>query len=125
VCQDPQELPPGRIYGVYEDVEYPLSEIHSSLTTSTNDTLVSAVFGPNRWDGLYLFPVYLTRDRAEVLLDFAIRRNGFVLGRFRSEDLSRLGYEFSNERPPVSKPSSTAVIELVRREFPGFLGGDT
>ena len=125
LCQDAGELPPSRVFGIYEETSYPLAEIHASSTLTANDTLAAQVLGRNRWDALYLFPVFLARDRAEVLIDFAVNRNGFVIGRFSSKDLSRLRYEFSNEQPPVSAPTDEAILTLIQREFPGFLRGDT
>ena len=125
LSQDPRELPPKRLYVAIDGIERPLSLIAATKTPPVQSPEVAKVLGTNRWDGLYLFPVYLTQDGAVLSIDFAANRTGFVLGHFSNADQKTLNYQaFLDSAPPVDRPPSNAVVQLVAREFPGFLGRD-
>jgi hypothetical protein len=123
LSQNHDELPPKRLYVVIDGIERPLAPITATKTTATQSPAVAKVLGSNRWDGLYLFPVYLTRDDAALSIDFAANRSGFILGNFSDADQKTLNYSaFVDSAPTVDAPSSDAVMRLVGREFPGFIG---
>ena len=120
VTQAVEELPPGRVFvRVGErDVELKLlSSVRSDI--ATNDT-TSKVFGVHRWDGLYLFPVYLRVQGRALVMDFAKNRSGFVLGKFNmpaTEALAGLPVA-----PPLGDgPPKAALMGFVAREYPGFV----
>jgi hypothetical protein len=123
LSQSHDELPPKRLYVVIDGVEHPLTLITATKTATIQSPTVAKVLGANRWDGLYLFPVYLMRDNAALSIDFAANRSGFILGHFSNADQKTLNYtEFIDSAPTVDAPSSDAIMSLVTREFPGFIG---
>jgi hypothetical protein len=125
LSQDASELPPKRLYGVINGTGKTLSLISATTSATTQSPTVSKVLGSHRWDALYLFPVYLTRDGAKIAMDFAAHRKGFVLGTFSSADQKNLNYKsFVADPPRVASPPADVVMNLIAREFPGFLKQD-
>jgi hypothetical protein len=122
LSHDATELPPKRLYGVISGVEIPLPLITATTSPTRQTARVSKVLGAHRWDALYLFPIYLLQDSAQIKVDFAANRAGFVLGAFSSAEQSNLGYSNFIFKPPQDvSPPSPVVTGLVAREFPGFL----
>ena len=121
LSQTSEELPPKRVYvkigkGIIE------LKLLSSAFIEVDPTLLTAnVFGKNRWDGLYLFPLYFKRDAQELLIDFAKNRNGFVLSKFSAEDVHELG-QLPVDKPTSKEPNPEALRGIITREFPGFIG---
>jgi len=125
VCQSQKssELPPKRLFirsGV-EEVELDLLTCANS--ESAPDSLVRTVFGPYRWEGIYLFPLRAQSIGAELVMDYQVNRKGFVLTKFKTTGISSAG--FAAELPASTgerqKPSNLALMTLVLREFPGFI----
>jgi len=122
LSQDERELPPKRLYVTLDGREHVLRLISSTRTAPTQSPNVERVLGANRWDALYLFPVYLMQDGAALSLDFAENRDGFVLGRFSTANRNTLGYDMLvGEAPAGDSPPSNAIMRMVAREYPGFL----
>lgn len=125
LSQDQGELPPKRLYVTLDGREQILQLIAATKIAPVQSPGVAKVLGTNRWDGLYLFPVSVTQDGAVLSIDFAANRSGFVLARFATADRLNLGYEsFADGVLPVDAPPSDAIMRLVAREFPGFLGSE-
>jgi hypothetical protein len=124
LTQDAHELPPARVYGSVDGSDTAFQLVTSSIASTSQSALVTKVLGKNRWDGLFLFPVQLARDGAQLAIDFATHRKGFVLGRFSSADQQRLPYSrLALDLTAIEAPPSEVVMELVSREFPGFVSG--
>jgi len=122
--QDPAELPPKYFVAVVGSEQFVLPLVFGARTPVT-DPQVAHVFGVNRWDGIYEIPVQLFQRHAEIHIDFAKNREGFVLDRFSDSEESLL----KNTGLRVSAPSrSSAPVEarmkLIEREYPGFLSSD-
>lgn len=124
VAQDSAELPLRRVYlrSAGRDIELQsIATLRSSLDSS--QSAVIATFGVHRFDALFLVPLApLQSDGAELLIDFAIRRNGFRIGVIEAGGLpSGLG----SYRAPskTTAPSTTALRSLIAREFPGLPEG--
>jgi hypothetical protein len=125
LSQDSNEIPPKRLYAVFRGRKILLHLIVATTSPSTQDPLVAKVLGPNRWDGLYLFPVYLTQDDVSLAMDFAASRTDFTLGHFATSDQTGLNYaHILTEAPSAKGPPSRVVAQLISREFPGFLKRD-
>ena len=71
-------------------------------------------------EGLYAFPVYFGVQARELRIDFGANRDAFSLTRFSGDEDGGLG-PLAARKPKASGPSGAALIELVRREFPGFV----
>ncbi|MBF6023966.1 hypothetical protein [Lysobacter niastensis] len=122
LSQDKSELPPKRLYVTWRGEEHTLEQIHSAIDLPAQSPSVTEVLGPNRWDGLYLFPVRLMEDGAVLTLDFAANRTGFVFGQFSSAQREALGYDPSAAAASASDISARdAIMDLVAREYPGFV----
>jgi hypothetical protein len=48
-----------------------------------DSSVVTQVYGSNRWDGFYLLPVHVQREHGALLVDFAINRAGQATGLFQ------------------------------------------
>lgn len=121
LSQDPAELPPKHFVAVVGSEDVVLNLIFGARTPVT-DPKVAHVFGVNRWDGLYELPVQLLRQHAELHIDFAKNRDGFVLGRFSETDdalLDTTGLKVS--APLRSAAPEEARMRMIEREYPGFL----
>jgi hypothetical protein len=122
LSQDENELPPKRLFVTLDGREHALRLISSTRTPPTQSPNVERVLGANRWDALYLFPVYLMQDGAALSMDFAENRDGFVLGKFSTESRDALGYDMLAGETPISDNApSDAIMRMVAREYPGFL----
>ena len=120
--QNRAEIPPKRIFLRVGNSEVQLHLFTSVFTKDSGSALVKKVFGTNRWDGLYYYPVYLTLEAQEIVLDFAKDRKDFVMARFADKDSDALAYlKIPIRRPKRNKPSVEALTKLVAREYPGFI----
>jgi hypothetical protein len=120
--QDKDELPPKRIFARVGDAEIILRLFTSVFVKDSGSDMVKKVLGPYRWDGLYYYPVYLTLQAQEIVLDFAKSRTGFVIARFSDQDRTVLDLLNIPIPPPKKKkPPKAALIKLVAREYLGFV----
>ena len=120
--QNRDEIPPKRIFLRIDNSEVQLSLFTSVFTKDSGSSLVKKVLGTNRWDGLYYYPVYLTLQAQELVIDFAKNRTGFVMARFADSHRAALAYlKTPIQRPKEDKPPVEALSKLVAREYPGFI----
>lgn len=121
--QNAEEIPPKRIFARVGNSEITLHLFTSAFVKdSGGSALVRKVLGPNRWDGLYYYPVYLTRQAEEIVLDFAKNRTGFVMAQFADADRAALDHlKTPIQRPKRDQPPIEALTKLVAREYPGFI----
>lgn len=121
VVQDDRETPPKRVYLRAQGKDVPLTLISSVSSKQGGDTKVTKVFGRSRWEGLYYFPVYLRQEAETLMLDFAINRQGFILGDFTDSSAEELKY-LPSTKPNGIGASITKLIAFIDREYPGFIG---
>lgn len=120
LSQSARELPPKRVFIRSLDSTLELNLISSVASSNPPGSLTAKVFGAHRWEGLYLCPVYARFADAELLLDFASNRDGFIIARFQANDTQAIPL-FPNVRPQQQRPPNAALEKLVAREFPGFI----
>lgn len=121
IVQNDKETPPKRAYLRAQGKDVPLTLISSVSSKQGEDNKVGKVFGRFRWEGLYFFPVYLRQEAEALMLDFAINRQGFVLGEFTNSSTDEFKY-LPSTKPKGIGPSITKLIAFVDREYPGFIG---
>src|SRR5437016_12659679 len=118
VVQDSTELPLPHVYvrSVNGDRELPLvARVASWLPVS--DTIVRATFGRFRLDASYLLPLAARASQGDLLVDFAIHRQGFRLIHFAGdvpEPVRRLQFTGT----PSGQPAPSTVWAMVQREYP-------
>jgi hypothetical protein len=118
--QDSAELPVARLYlrSTNGDLEAPLLAVVRS-TIDASDTTVRTVFGRHRADALYLVPlVAVSRGEVSIMVDFAIRRQGFRLGVLHGQNLPQTldGYAWPKQ---AEQPARENLLPMLRREYPG------
>ena len=83
MSQDSTELPLKRTYVVSDGKTVELKPLKQVLSKEGNlEGQIVKTFGTYRMDSLYLFPVYLRFQPANVLIDFATNRNSMKNSRF-------------------------------------------
>jgi hypothetical protein len=118
--QSIEELPPRRVYVRLRQKTIELQLLASASCKTAPNSVLSKVFGPYRWEGLYLFPVFARLKGDELVMDFATNRTGFVLGRFEpasAETLAKLPVQLPSSAVPAYEPLQKIIV----REFPGFV----
>ncbi len=116
LTQDATEIPVPRVYLDGAAVTHDF-RLLSSLRSPVTEASIVRVFGRHRFDGLYAFPMHLRRVTADLKIDFAIRRTGFVLARFPLSAQLDLP-----TTPPVAPaPPDDALLRLLTRELPDFV----
>jgi hypothetical protein len=114
------ELPLKRVYAVLNNKEIELKSVKQILTKEGNtESQVVKTFGLYRADTLYLFPVYLRMNRAEILIDFAQNRDGMKMASFNGE-MPEILKDLPNTKPFVKKSFAAAIQNFMKREYPGF-----
>lgn len=117
--QDKSELPFKRVYVRGDGKISELKLISVGWTNqSTSSDLVIKTLGPNRVDALYLLPIYLLKERGELLVDFAKNREGFRLSTFPNSTLPHI--ENMPIAEPKSEPSPAALKHMIELSYPGL-----
>ncbi len=119
ITQDPAEVPLARVYLTGGQPIHTF-QLASSVRSPVEDPEVSSVLGATRFDALYLFPMHLRHASAQLLVDFARNRSGFVLGKFPLEPRDD---GLPTDPPSGPRPPPDAFGRLVKRELPAFVGG--
>jgi hypothetical protein len=118
--QERRELPPKRLYAMVDGNEIELDLLTSASSRQDPDTAAGIVFGANRWEGLYAFPVELGRTARELRIDYAANRDGFTVYKFEDDGRAKLA-SLPAGVPKSPRPPPTALAGFVGREYPGFL----
>ncbi len=101
--------------------DVPLRLITSVVgSAQPDDSIVRAVFGTHRIDALYLIPLDSRGRGADLLVDFAKNRQRFKLGTVAATLPPELQVAES-ARPTTAEPGQDAVLNMIRREYPGFV----
>ncbi len=110
--QNPEELPPARVYTWCEDEQVDLSLImwrESVIEASWGQTV-----GPHRYDGFYLIPVQtMGRPECKLAMDYAKNRVGQVITGFEAgipQDVVVMA--------PIAPPTEEALWTIIAREYP-------
>ncbi|MGH2361309.1 MAG: hypothetical protein ACRDGM_12315, partial [bacterium] len=121
ISQDADELPLSRVFVRDSSGEAELGVI-ASLRREVPDTSkhVVRVLGRHRVDSIYQFPLVLSLQRGQLLIDFSRNRKGFVLAELPLEKLPSTTYRI--EPPTAARPSDFALAALIQREIPIFSG---
>jgi len=118
LSQEPDELPPRRVFVRVEGKEVDLTQLASRQGTTPDSSLVARVFGTSRFDGLYLYPMAYRARGARLLLDFAVTRSDFVIATFPLLPEPPDGFPIS--APTAEQPDPKALARFIAREAPVF-----
>lgn len=116
LTQAPEELPPKRMVAKLGDRIVPLT-LYTSGSARTTDPRIRAVFGGYRWEGLYVLPIDVVAAGAQLVIDFAVNRDGFVVAQF-GERAGMAGMPVA--APLAATPPPAAFLQFLTREYPGF-----
>jgi hypothetical protein len=118
VAHDPSEFPLKRAYIRLGGRDVDLVRLSRRLSEIAPPSALIDTVGKNREDEFYLLPGYLAGQEADLVLDFAANRSGFVLGHlsFKLPD----GLQPAAETLP-SKPNEVALRAMLAREYPGMV----
>ena len=117
ISQMKSEFPFKRVYLKDYNGEKELKLIRSSMVELSDvDTIVSATFGKFLSNTLYLFPMHRRADPAELVIDFAINREGFVLDNLPLPPANDLPFTPKADKAPPEE----VLQELIDREIPMF-----
>jgi hypothetical protein len=75
-------------------------------------------FGPYRIDALYLLPLHVGFESADLMIDFAVNRKAFRVGTISGASRS-LGENLPVKALP-KQPAQEALRHFIDREYPGF-----
>lgn len=118
LTQLPEEMPPKRVLAKLGATSVPLLLLASGSSDAPPDPAISRVFGSHRWEGLYLLPMYLAAGGAQLVMDFAVNRDGFVVAQFGEQERA------NSADLPIAMPGSgappVALVKFLTREYPGF-----
>jgi hypothetical protein len=121
MSQSEVELPIKRVYVVVDGQEIELKSLKQILTKEGNsESQIVKTFGLYRTDTLYLFPVYLRVQQADILIDFAQNRNGMKIASFDGEIPDTLKNLPTNIKPTEQKSFDDAMQRFMKREYSGF-----
>src|SRR6266699_825817 len=115
VVQDSTELPPARIYFASGSAGTDLLRI-GGVQSHVASADVRATFGQFRVDALYLLPSRPNVGARDILMDFAVHRQGFRLAQLSGQVPKPLAA--CPEADTRSQPSDSGLWALVRREYP-------
>jgi hypothetical protein len=119
-----EELPPLRVYLRIAAATIDLQQVASVCSMSPAGSEVATVLGDYLCESLYMFPVYTRLQDADLMLDFAKNRDGFVLGHFSATDAVPLtDLPIAPKTGPM--PQERDLLTFASREFPGFISTST
>ena len=116
VVQDSTELPPARIYFGSGSAGTDLLRI-GGVQSHVASADVRATFGQFRVDALYLLPSRPNVGARDILMDFAVHRQGFRLAQLSGQVPKPLAACVEADTRS-QLPSDSALWALVRREYP-------
>ena len=120
LSQDGNELPIKRAYIASEGKQFDLVKL-KEIFVKNPDLKSQAVktVGQYRVDSLYLFPVYMRFQLAELLIDFTKNRTNMKLAAFDTSVPNNIKY-LPTTRPKYGKANDEAMRIFLKREYPGY-----
>jgi len=115
-----EELPPRRVYVRVATTALDLVLLSSVCSMTPPASQVASVLGNYLCESIYLFPVFARFADADLMLDFAENRDGFVLGHFSANDSSPLN-TLPLAVPTIRRPPEKNILAFVSREYPDFV----
>jgi hypothetical protein len=112
LVQNPQELPLKNVYIVNQGEKIPLKLILSK-TIPVNDPLVKKVFGNNRQDSFYLFPIHFQLKDCQLAVDWTINREGFVVAKYPSQVKMPLDFVYDDQ--DIEKQSGNINVDFLKQ----------
>lgn len=119
LTQVPAEMPPKRLVAKLGTASVPLVLYASGSISAQPDPNISRAFGSYRWEGLYLLPMYLAAGGAQLVMDFAVNRDGFVVAQFGDQERKNSA-DLPIGLPGAEPPPATSMVKFLTREYPGF-----
>ncbi len=120
VSRDPSELPLKRVYVQSNGREVELRRISSERRDVAKDSSVHAMLGPHREDSFYLAPAGVMMRDGALLVDFAVRRNGFHLYNLPGTPPDFIARDRNPMPAADTAPESKALQAIIAREYTGF-----
>jgi hypothetical protein len=120
LSQNPSEFPLKRAYIEFDGTQKELKQLASfmSIIPEKEQKLIK-VLGCNRFDALFLLPIYAANRRASLFIDFAVNRKGFKLGSF-DPNPGESAKEYDSFPEEFSKNSKEFLTQFIQREYPGI-----
>lgn len=114
----PSELPLRSTYVVANDIRVPLQRVavlpSREVTTRRGDQEETY----SRQIAFYLIPIYLLKQDARLMVDFAGRRDGFGISRFPLSLAGAPTFIRADDYPFPSEPDLQSAGAVIVREFP-------
>lgn len=120
VSQDAAELPLKRVYVQSKGREIELRRIASERRDVAKESPVHAMLGPHREDGFYLAPADVMMRDGALLVDFAVRRNGFHLYNLPGTPPDFIARDRNPTPAADASPEPKALQAIIAREYTGF-----
>lgn len=118
--QDQNELPLKRVYIVSDGAEIELKVLERTFIKEADPaSRIAKTFSLFREDSIFIFPIYLNSQSAELKIDFAKNRNGMKVAAFDGKlppELSGL----NGRKPDEGKSFDAPLVVLMKREYPGY-----
>lgn len=120
VSQDAAELPLKRVYVQSKGREVELLRISSERRDVAKESPVHAMLGPYREDSFYLAPAGVMMRDGALLVDFAVRRNGFHLYNLPGTPPDFIARDRNPMPAADASPEPKALQAIIAREYAGF-----
>lgn len=121
LSQNKIELPLTEIYITVDEETKPLTMIADWESTVPKAYLSNEVFGPYRWDGFYLLPIYYYMHGSSLKVDFAKNRDGFEVSDL-SDPFPLADFDLEITKPTENNsPDPMIIFQFIAREYPGTL----
>jgi hypothetical protein len=122
ITQKPEELPIKRVYARSGDQEIPALALSSWPVFLEEKSASYKIFGPYREDGFYLLPTALALREGQLLVDFAVNRNGLPVVQLPIKNLPDRVAKFPNiTSAPTTQPDLKFLQAFIAKKTSGFL----
>ena len=95
--------------------------LHPTYTfeTEEKDKTVANVLGQYRYDGIFLIPFFEETQSSQIIMDYAVNRNDFLLGKLEAKYPDELG-KLITFRQNLEYPDKVVYQRMLFREYPLF-----
>jgi hypothetical protein len=120
LSQTASELPLKRVYVSTNGERYDLKLLKEvRMKQVSPESQVAKTLGLYRVDALYLFPVFLRFQPADILIDFASNRDGMRIAAFDGTTPPNLSV-LPKTKPVEGKLVDDEIKRFIKREYPGY-----